>query len=35
MIGGFAAGGVYGAWKHSHVAGLVAGLFLGELTIDS
>ncbi|KAH8355124.1 hypothetical protein KR093_006420 [Drosophila rubida] len=29
LAGGFAAGGVFGAWRHSHVAGLVAGLFLG------
>ncbi|XP_017868826.1 PREDICTED: NADH dehydrogenase [ubiquinone] 1 alpha subcomplex subunit 11 [Drosophila arizonae] len=29
LIGGFAAGGVFGAWKHNHVAGLVTGLFLG------
>lgn len=30
LIGGFAAGGVFGAWKHNHVAGLCAGLFLGK-----
>ncbi|XP_030386759.1 NADH dehydrogenase [ubiquinone] 1 alpha subcomplex subunit 11 [Scaptodrosophila lebanonensis] len=29
FLGGFAAGGVFGAWKHNHVAGLCAGLFLG------
>ncbi|XP_001361907.2 NADH dehydrogenase [ubiquinone] 1 alpha subcomplex subunit 11 [Drosophila pseudoobscura] len=29
LLGGFAAGGVFGAWKHNHVAGLCAGLFLG------
>ncbi|ALC40497.1 CG9350, partial [Drosophila busckii] len=29
LIGGFAAGGVFGAWKRNHVAGLCAGLFLG------
>ncbi|XP_061388986.1 NADH dehydrogenase [ubiquinone] 1 alpha subcomplex subunit 11-like [Musca vetustissima] len=29
FIGGFAAGGVFGAWRRSHVAGLVMGLFFG------
>lgn len=29
VIGGFAAGAVYGAWRRNHVAGLVAGLFFG------
>uniref|UniRef100_A0A1L8EBD7 NADH dehydrogenase [ubiquinone] 1 alpha subcomplex subunit 11 n=1 Tax=Haematobia irritans TaxID=7368 RepID=A0A1L8EBD7_HAEIR len=29
FLGGFAAGGVYGAWRRSHVAGLVMGLFFG------
>ncbi|XP_067634178.1 NADH dehydrogenase [ubiquinone] 1 alpha subcomplex subunit 11 [Eurosta solidaginis] len=29
FLGGFAAGGVYGAWQKNHVSGLVVGLFLG------
>jgi len=29
LIGGMAAGGVYGAWKRNHVAGLVMGVFFG------
>ncbi|XP_055621428.1 NADH dehydrogenase [ubiquinone] 1 alpha subcomplex subunit 11 [Toxorhynchites rutilus septentrionalis] len=27
VVGGFAAGGIYGAWKRSVVSGLVSGLF--------
>lgn len=30
LLGGFAAGGVFGAWKHNHVSGLTVGLFLGK-----
>lgn len=33
FLGGFAAGGVFGAWKHNHVAGLCTGLFLGEFLL--
>lgn len=31
FLGGMAAGGVYGAWRRNHVAGLVVGLAFGKL----